>query len=242
MKYAIHAALAVLLLSRVSLAQTVSGEALFAKTCSAGYCHGSKGVGGGAPRLAARGLSLEFVRDRVTNGVLGTGMTAYKDMMNSRELNAVIAYVAALNGATSDAGVRPTRRTFTGAAEQGRMLFSDATRGFTRCATCHQANGIGIPVAPPLERIPATVEALKGLATPRISTARIGGDSMPAMLLARRAQEVVFYDLTTAPPVLRTLPPQSVSISDGNSWRHATVLGSYTEPELAAILTFLRGL
>lgn len=242
MKYASHAFLAVLLLSRVSFAQTVNGEALFAKTCATGYCHASKGVGGGAPRLAARGLSPEFIRDRVTNGVTGTGMAGFKATMTPRELNAVIGYVAALNGTLPDTGVRPTRRTFTGIAEQGRVLFSEATRGFTRCSTCHQANGLGIGVTPPLDRIPATVDVFKNLATPSVSTAKVGGESMPALLLARRAQEVIFYDLTSAPPVLRTLPPESVTITDGSSWRHTAVLGNYSDAELTAILSFLRGL
>src|SRR5262249_40852005 len=31
------------------------GEEVFSKTCATGYCHGAKGVSGGAPRLAARG-------------------------------------------------------------------------------------------------------------------------------------------------------------------------------------------
>jgi hypothetical protein len=60
--------------------------------------------------------------------------------------------------------------------------------------------------------------------------------------LAKRAQEVVFYDLTSAPPVLRTLPLDSVAISESSQWRHASALGGYTDTELAAILAFLRGL
>src|SRR5215472_4288089 len=139
MKCAIKAILAIVVLADVARAQAV-GEALFAKTCGTGYCHASKGVGGGAPRLAARSLSSEYIRDKVTNGVPGTGMAAYKATMTAPELNAVIAYVVSLNGGAVD-GAQPARRTFTGAAEQGRVLFSEATRGFTRCSTCHQANG-----------------------------------------------------------------------------------------------------
>jgi len=239
MKYVINAILAVIVLADVSLAQAISGEALFAKTCGTGYCHASKGVGGGAPRLAARSLSPEYIRDRVTNGVPGTGMAAYKATMKAPELNAVIAYVVSLSGGAVG-GPQPPRRTFTGAAEQGRLLFSEATRGFTRCSTCHQANGLGIPVAPPFARIPATVDALKSLVTPRVSTAKVSGESMPALLLARRAQEVKFYDLTSSPPVLRTLQPDAVAITEGSSWMHASVLGTYTDMELAAVLAFLR--
>ena len=65
---------------------------------------------------------------------------------------------------------------------------------------------------------------------------------MPALVVARRAKEVVFYDLTSAPPVLRTLSPDEVTVTEGSSWKHSSVLGSYTDSDLAAVLTFLRGL
>jgi len=238
MKNFLQALLLLALFSSFSFGQTSSGEALFAMTCGTGYCHATKGVGGGAPRLAARGLTLEFIRDKVTNGVNGTAMTAYKNSMNAQDLAAVIAYVASLNAAVSDAA--RARRTFTGAAEQGRNLFSQAFRGFQRCSVCHQANGIGIPVAPPFASVPATVEAMKSLATPRVVTASAAGESMPALIIARRAQEVVFYDLTSVPPVLRTLAPNAVQITEGSSWRHASGLGTYTDTELSAVLAFLR--
>jgi mono/diheme cytochrome c family protein len=241
MKHLAMALLLVALLSNVSRAQTPSGEALFAQTCGTGYCHATKGVGGGAPRLAARGLTIEFIRDRVSNGVPGTAMTAYKDSMNARDLAAVVAYVASLNGGASN-GAISARRTFSGAAEQGRTLFSEATRGFGRCSTCHQANGIGIPVAPPLSQVPASVTDFKNLSTPKVVTARVAGESMPALLVARRSQEIIFYDLTSSPPVLRTLAPGTVETTETSSWRHASALGSYSDNELTAILTFLRGL
>ena len=239
MKNLKQALLLLALFSSFSYAQTSNGEALFAMTCGTGYCHATKGVGGGAPRLAARGLTIEFIRDKVTNGVTGTGMAAYKNSMNAQDLAAVVAYVASLNEAGANAA-NVARRTFTGTAEQGRNLFSQAFRGFERCSTCHRANGIGIPVAPPLARVPATVEAMKSLATPRVVTASVAGESMPALIIARRAQEVVFYDLTSAPPVLRTLAPDAVQITEGNSWRHASALGTYTDTELAAVLAFLQ--
>lgn len=239
MKNLMHALLLLALFSSITYGQTSNGETLFATTCGTGYCHATKGVGGGAPRLAARGLTSDFIRDKVTNGVPGTGMAAYKNSMNAPDLAAVVSYVASLNEAVPEAA-RAARRTFTGTAEQGRDLFSQAFRGFERCSTCHRANGIGIAVAPPVDRVPATVEAMKSLATPRIVTARAAGESMPALIVARRAQEVVFYDLTSAPPVLRTLPPDSVQITEGSSWRHASALGTYTDTELAAVLAFLR--
>jgi hypothetical protein len=51
---------------------------------------------------------------------------------------------------------------------------------------------------------------------------------------------VIFYDLTTAPPVLRTMDPAAVKIAENASWRHASVVESYNDSELAAILEYLR--
>ena len=51
-------------------------------------------------------------------------------------------------------------------AERGRALFFDAVRSFGRCSTCHEVNGIGIPVTTPIAKIPADVAALRALATP----------------------------------------------------------------------------
>jgi len=40
--------------------------------------------------------------------------------------------------------------------------------------------------------------------------------------------------------VLRTLEPLSVKIAEGSPWRHASVIGSYSDAELDTILMYLR--
>ena len=50
---------------------------------------------------------------------------------------------------------------------------------------------------------------------------------------------IVFYDLTSIPPVQRNAE-RSVEFSEGSTWRRASVMRSYPEAELAAILTYLR--
>ena len=81
--------------------------------------------------------------------------------------------------------------------------------------------------------------AFKALVTPRVSTASVG-ESMPALLLARKSRTVTFYDLTTAPPVLRTETPAAVQIRDNSNWRHVSVIGSYNDSELSSILEYVR--
>jgi hypothetical protein len=63
---------------------------------------------------------------------------------------------------------------------------------------------------------------------------------MPALIVSKKSNAVMFYDLTAPPPVLRTEAPASVQIRDGSPWRHASVIGAYSDAELAAILTYLR--
>jgi mono/diheme cytochrome c family protein len=191
--------------------------------------------------LAARGFDRAFINNTVTRGVPNTAMPAFGTTLSRPDLNAVVAYVASLNGVigpeTINAG--PAAK-LSGDAARGRDLFSDSVRSFGRCSTCHEIGGIGIPVATPLMRVPADVAAFKTLSTTQVSTATLTGETMPALVVGKKANAVVFYDLTTPPPVLRTESPAAVQTRDGSTWRHASVIGSYNDAELAAILTYLR--
>jgi mono/diheme cytochrome c family protein len=227
---------------------TKQGEDVFNKTCASGYCHGASGAGGGAPRIAARGFDQAFISNTVTRGIPNTGMQAFANALSRPELNAVVAYVAKLNGIANPVAVTGGTTTATPAppalsadAARGRNLFSDAVRGFGRCSTCHEVNGIGIPVAAPITTIPANVAALRALATPRVSTATISGESMPILMLSNRSQGLLFYDLTTAPPVQRKEAPAAVRLREGSDWRHSSVISAYNDQELSSILEYLRG-
>ncbi|HVH25736.1 MAG TPA: hypothetical protein VM818_03215 [Vicinamibacterales bacterium] len=78
------------------------------------------------------------------------------------------------------------------------------------------------------------------LVTPGVVTASAAGETMPALLVSNASRSAIYYDLTTPPPVLRTAAPASVTFTDGSSWQHSSVIGSYTDGELASILTYLR--
>jgi mono/diheme cytochrome c family protein len=223
------------------------GEQVFAKSCATGYCHGAKGSPGGAPRLAGRGFDPPFIRETVIGGIRGTGMPGFAATLSRPELVAVIAYVATLNGIANpnvNAGPpgenAPSGPPLSGEATRGRELFSDAVRGFARCSACHEVNGIGIPVSTPISRLPATPQALRSLATSQVSTATLAGESMPVLLVSRTSRNVIFYDLTNSPPVLRTVDATSVTTADGSTWRHSSMIAVYNDTELAAILAYLR--
>jgi mono/diheme cytochrome c family protein len=219
------------------------GEQVFAKSCATGYCHGVRGASSGAPRLAGRGFNQAYINNVVTSGIPGTGMASFATTLSRPDLIAVVAYVATLNGVSNpdlgeaDASSSPA---LTGEAALGARLFTEAVRGFGRCSTCHEVAGFGISVAQPISKVPASVAALKALATPNVKTGTADNESMPVLVLSDRKQSTLFYDLTLSPPVERNAEPGSVKFTDGSNWRHSSVIGAYNDAELAAILTYLR--
>ena len=240
----------VLLLSAVCLGQDAlvsRGSDVFANTCATGYCHGSKGAAGGAPRLAARGFTGQYIRQVVTNGE--KEMPGFGGKLETRDLNAVVAYVGSLNGLSAEAmtagrgtgrGAVAAMRTLPPDAAKGRALFFEATRGFGRCSTCHQLDGNGIAIAEQMRRVPESVAELRGLATPRVRTFTSGNETFPTEVVKNSSGEAIVYDLTSPPPVRRTFSNAKVSIEEGSNWRHATVIESYDDQELNSILAFLR--
>ena len=229
------------------VAQVVKqGEQVFAKSCATGYCHGVQGGPGGAPRLVGRHFDQAYISNVVARGVPDTGMPSFATRLSRLELVAVVAYVATLNG-ISNPNVGPggagamssSRPKLTGEAARGARLFTDAVRSFGRCSTCHEVGEIGTSVATPIAKVPASVAELRALATPNVKTGTLDGESMPVLVLSEGKQGTVFYDLTSAPPVQRSVEPGSVKFTDGSNWRHSSVIGAYNDSELAAILAYL---
>jgi mono/diheme cytochrome c family protein len=225
-----------------------SGEKVFAQSCATGYCHGARGAPAGAPRLAGRGFDQAYITNTVMRGLPGTAMPAFGTTLSRPDLAAVVAYVASLNGIANASinlgpgpgAAGPAEKSLSPEADRGRGLFFDAVRGFGRCSTCHEVNGIGISVTTPIANIPADAAALRTLATPDVRTATLDGEAMPALIVSQGKTRALFYDLTSVPPVLRTVDPGALKVADGNSWRHASVIGAYNDVELASILAYLR--
>jgi mono/diheme cytochrome c family protein len=226
-----------ILIPAIAFAQ--QGEKIFKQTCATGYCHGARGETGGAPRLAGRGFDQDYITTTIARGIPGTAMQGFGNTLGRSDLMAVAGYVAALNGVTSTAVVQPAKALSPDGA-RGRELFSEATRSFARCSTCHEVNGIGIPVTTPIGSVPASVAALKTLATPHVRTAVVDGETIPALVIGEIRHRMILYDLTSAPPVQRSLDPGAVKITEGSSWTHASVISSYSDSEISSILTYLR--
>ena len=238
-------ALFLLLVPMLGWSQNV-GEKVFAQSCATGYCHGAKGTPAGAPRLAGRGFDQTYITNTVMRGLPGTAMPAFGTTLSRSDLSAVVAYVASLNG-IANASVNlgpgasgPAETPLSPDAERGRALFFDAVRGFGRCSTCHEVNGIGISVTTPIAKIPVDAAALRALMTPDLRTATIDGEAMPALIVSQGKTRALFYDLTSVPPVLRTVDPGALKLSEGSPWRHSAVIATYNDAELASILGYLR--
>ena len=233
------------------------GEEVYRMTCATSYCHGVGGEAAGAPRLAARDFDPLYIAEITANGVPDTPMAGFANALSGEDLTAVMTYVASLNGiynpefSVNDplaslgiAQVNPRRIPLAGNSQAGRELFFDAyDKGIKRCSTCHEMEGIGIPVAAPIQDIPGSVRALKNLATAEVHTVVISDESMPALILSQGVAGTLLYDLTSVPPVLRTIQPGiDLEIEDMSNWQHRDFIQAYSDQELSLVLDFLNAI
>ena len=113
-----------------------NGAALFQKNCAVGYCHGSAGRPARGPALRDREWNPRDLYRMTHDGLPGTSMPAWKDVLSSEDIWAVTAYVMTLSKnpvepanaviAVEESGEGPV--TLTGEAKRGEELFFDLTR------------------------------------------------------------------------------------------------------------------
>ncbi len=249
--------LSLLLLQAVGAQEVLErGVVVFAQSCATGYCHGAAGAAGSAPRLRGRSLGLNRVSAAVRDGIPQSAMPGWKDLLSEGDLSAVIAYVMSLEHADEAGfaevpmppGVGPAAYVdFPGPAQarRGRDLFFDATRGI-QCSTCHSAGGRGIAVGPDLAG-PTVADQDRFLSLVRASrsrhvlTATLKDQGVfPALRFEQHKGWIKLYDLTSAPPVLRTFVASTiVSLVNTQAWSHESMARDYKDEELKAIVEFL---
>lgn len=146
------------------------GAKLFAPTCGTGYCHGSGGSGGGAPKLRGRGLEPDYVFKTISNGIRGTAMIPFKSQYSEEQIWKLVAFIISDAPASIDAGSAGTEPNKTdaatvpvsagtsssmsgssmiGDAKTGRSLFFDSDAKYN-CAACHAYGGEGGSIGPDL--------------------------------------------------------------------------------------------
>ncbi len=240
--------LAVALLAAPLAAQEAMqlGADVFRKSCAVGYCHGSGGTQGRAPKMIGRNFEPDYVSKVTRDGIPNTGMPGWRDRLSAQEVNAVVEYVIRISGSTGSvtagASASAEAAPIPDAARRGKELFFNAVRG-TRCGTCHALEGIGAAVGPNLAALPPDYEfnARRERAV-TVRRASFNGDGFPALIVEEKDGFVQVYDLTTPPPALRTLPRKSVRWSAEREWNHARATANYTDDELRGVVEYLRWL
>lgn len=95
MKYFV---LSILLTLVTQVAKSQSGRDIYINYCSA--CHGQKLEGGRAPSLLEgkwkHGQSKKAIRKSISEGVPGTEMMPWKNMLTTRQIDQVVDYLISL--------------------------------------------------------------------------------------------------------------------------------------------------
>lgn len=248
--------LSVLLLTAVSVASAQDvfqqGAEVFRKSCAQGYCHGTAGAQGRAPKLVGRNYEQAAVTKIIREGVPNTGMPGFATLLQPSQLEAVIAYVTKISGGTYAAGASAAASTggtaLSAEARKGKDLFFDAVRGVNRCGTCHTVEGMGTAVGPNLATAAPAPDAVTIAAIRRgrgagLRLAQLAGlPPFPALVVEQTADTIRLFDLTSVPPVLCTVAKGDVTLSSGAAWSHSDAVRNYSDADLTAIAAYLRWL
>jgi len=237
-------------------ADMMQGGNLFAITCSSSFCHGDGGVGARGPSLKNRNFTPDFVRNTVANGRSGTPMPSFKASLSQHELDMVVDYVMSLspnnrNADTAAAAPVPTApppAPLSAQALAGRAIFFDAARP-GGCALCHSYLEEGGPIGPDLsgitKRTPRDIyQAIVKPTVPNadytmVSVATENGMAVTGLLKTKTDAAVQIYDLSSAPPVLRSFYGAKVGPAPAKP-PYTHDLSSLSKDDLAALITFLK--
>jgi len=153
------------------------GSALFAQSCSVGYCHGVAGKAGRGPRLRGREWDKNYLFKVTFEGIPNSSMPAWKNRLTEADIGAVVAYILTLSKLTSASAEAPVPAApatsgsaaasepsstrpesssadsgLLGNAEKGKALFFDSSNDW-HCAACHRIGGAGASVGPELSGV-----------------------------------------------------------------------------------------
>ena len=236
------------------------GNDLFAKNCATGYCHGAEGRAARGPDLRNRDWGPRKLYSSVRDGVPGTTMPPWNNILPDEDLWAVTGYIISL-GTTRLTGSAGTitvgsaaagRAELTGEAKRGHDLFFDLNNQ-KRCAICHRLGGKGTAVGPDLSSASGkSAEALMNdIVNPDASIAEgfeqtvvtsKAGDTIAGVKQSQTDEVIRVYDSEAIPPPLRTFYRDSVrsTTTRKESSMPANYDQFYTRNELQAIVAYLK--
>lgn len=243
--------------AQVSPASIARGEKLFAQGCAVGYCHGAAGSAARSPRLRGRSFDKAYLIKVINEGIPNTAMPAWGDRLTDPEIDAIADYIQSLANASIEVPAAPGPEVVSAPAstittvipdehKTGRDLFYDPSRE-ARCSSCHRLNGFGTPIGPDVTKVNA-IKATDGVQVLRYGRPRgvrtivlTDGDRFPAQVVERTTAMTRAYDLSSAPPVLRTLAAAEIqSIQRQTQWRHMRAVREYSSEEMQAVWDFVR--
>lgn len=216
------------------------GSTLFASSCGNAYCHGTGGVGGGAPRLRGKALDAAYLLKTIANGIPGTGMLSFKTELSDEQIWKIVAFLmsdAKTGSARSEAGVAdkpaprspafpmksaapPAASSLVGDAQAGKALFFESGQAKS-CHSCHSFAGEGTPVGPDLSKLGTrsarelflNVIIMRENIDSRYATVSVtlkNGDKILGVKKEEDTESIRVYDTTELPAVLRTVQKSDV--------------------------------
>ncbi|MDB5396037.1 MAG: putative heme-binding protein [Rhodospirillales bacterium] len=241
-----------------SAAELEAAGNLFSITCSSSFCHGEGGIGARGPSLRNRNFPPNYVRNTIMNGRSGTPMPSFKDALTPNEIAMIAGYVMSLSpeNHTADTGsaeavAAPAAIPLSDQALRGSDLFFDQTRS-SNCAACHSYGSKGGLVGPDLSTVagkPASAiyqsiikPAVSSDAYPAITVTTRDGRKFAGIKRDQNDQQVTFFDVSSAPPVLRSLyfaDGIKVEPSTGGAL-YTHKLDGYSKTDIADLIAFLK--
>ncbi len=241
------------------------GSALFAKSCAVGYCHGSEGRSARGPGLRERVWDPHELYRITADGLPGTSMPGWKDVIADSAVWAITAYVLSLSteppsgaAAIVEPGLsdgRPEQAEFSENAVRGKELFFDLTRE-RRCGVCHELNGMGTAVGPNLTlaaRAKTARQLTRDILSPQAAIAfgfeqlqlvLHSGERIDGVLAEETESRIRIFDAASVPHSLRSVSKRDIRRQ--KSRKRSSMprdLGQvYSASEIASIVTYLKEL
>jgi putative heme-binding domain-containing protein len=223
------------------------GAELFAMTCQ--VCHGQAGIGGVGPALRGAKFTSDFVRKVLQDGRPGTMMPGFTATMSATEIAGIARYVVRLQSPDG-----PAPGGLRGDPVAGEAVFF--SQGSARsCSVCHAVEGRGGSVGPDLmakvaRQSPKQIfqkiivvphrSADRAYQTVRLTTKT--GSVLTGIKSGETPAAVFFYDTSSLPPVLRTIPKGDIAAS---ALHHESVMPNdyasrLTLQQLLDVVAFLK--
>jgi len=215
----------------------IDGTQIFRTRCSIGYCHGSEGKPGRAPKLRERDFTGAYLMKVVTDGIPSSSMPAFKGLLKPEEITAVVNYVLSLSGKppvqqTEQATVSPN-------FDKGKALFFDAANE-NNCGVCHAIDGAGTAIGPDLRKLNRTraelIAAIENPPQSKLTKITLkNGDTIQGIPTG----ESRMWDTEGLPPVLRNIDKNDIATTE-------TVRGQvmpksqYSRDQLNEIISYIQ--